>query len=105
VVICGGIKGTLLKNDLFEWDDEKALANQRKHNVSFEEAMTIFEDALSVTQRDLVSSDFEERFTTIGLSLISRVLLVVHTDRGERIRIISARKATPSERIAYEEQT
>jgi uncharacterized DUF497 family protein len=95
----------LLKNDLFEWDDEKALANQRKHNVSFEEAMTIFEDALSVTQRDLVSSDFEERFTTIGLSLISRVLLVVHTDRGERIRIISARKATPSERIAYEEQT
>ena len=91
-------------SDLFEWDDEKALANVESHGVHFEEARTIFEDAYSITERDEVNSDFEDRYLTIGLSLISRVLFVVHTERAERIRIISARRATPSERAAYEEQ-
>jgi hypothetical protein len=90
--------------DLFEWDDDKALANIQKHGVTFEEAATVFGDAFSITQDDVFHSDFEERFITIGLSLISRVLLVVHAERDEKIRIISARKATPSERIAYDEQ-
>lgn len=91
-------------SDLFEWDDEKAVANVESHGVYFEEARTIFEDAYSITERDEVNSDFEDRYLTIGLSLISRVLFVVHTERAERIRIISARRATPSERAAYEEQ-
>jgi len=93
-----------LKNDLFEWDDGKALANIANHGVSFDEARTVFEDTFSITQQDVVNSDFEERFNTIGLSLVSRVLLVVHTEREERTRIISARKATPSERTEYEKQ-
>lgn len=93
-----------MTNGLFEWDDEKASANVKRHGVSFEEARTVFEDAYSITERDGVNSYFEERFVTIGLSLISRVLLVVHTERDEAIRIISARKATPAERAEYEEQ-
>jgi uncharacterized protein len=93
-----------LQDELFEWDDEKALRNLRMHGLSFEEARTVFEDPYSITERDEVNSDFEERFVTIGLSLISRVLFVVHTERAERIRIISAREATPWERAAYEEQ-
>jgi uncharacterized DUF497 family protein len=93
-----------LIGDLFEWDDEKALANVESHGVYFEEARTVFEDTYSITERDEVNSDFEDRYVTIGLSLISRVLFVVHTERTERIRIISARRATPSERAAYEEQ-
>jgi uncharacterized DUF497 family protein len=93
-----------LQDELFEWDDEKALRNLRMRGLSFEEARTVFEDPYSITERDEANSDFEERFVTIGLSLISRVLFVVHTERAERIRIISAREATPSERAAYEGQ-
>lgn len=93
-----------MQDELFEWDDEKALRNLRMRGLSFEEARTVFEDPYSITERDEANSDFEERFVTIGLSLISRVLFVVHTERAERIRIISAREATPSERAAYEGQ-
>ena len=93
-----------MQDELFEWDDEKALRNLKIRGLSFEEARTVFEDPYSITRRDELNSEFEERFVTIGLSLISRVLFVVHTERVERIRIISAREATPSERAAYEKQ-
>ena len=93
-----------MQDELFEWDDEKARRNLRIRGLSFEEARTVFEDPYSITERDELNSKFEERFVTIGLSLISRVLFVVHTERVERIRIISAREATPPERAAYEEQ-
>ena len=93
-----------MQDELFEWDDEKARRNLRIRGLSFEEARTVFEDPYSITERDELNSKFEERFVTIGLSLISRVLFVVHTERAERIRIISAREATPSERAAYEKQ-
>jgi uncharacterized protein len=91
-----------LKDDIFEWDDEKAAINFKKHGVSFAEARTVFEDAFSITVEDAVHSDSEERFVTIGLSLVSRILLVIHAERETRIRIISARKATLSERADYE---
>jgi uncharacterized DUF497 family protein len=93
-----------LQDEIFEWDDLKAAANLTKHGISFEEARTVFEDAFAITIEDTAHSDFEERSVTIGLSLISRILLVIHADRGDRIRIVSARKATPSERDQYESQ-
>jgi len=88
---------------LFEWDENKAKRNFSKHNVSFEEASTIFGDPLSVTIDDPVHSHEEERFVTVGRSVKHKLLVVVHIDRGDRIRIISARKATYNERKSYEE--
>ena len=87
----------------FEWDLNKAASNLRKHQVSFNEAATIFGDFLSVTFLDPDHSSDEERYITIGLSHQNRVLVVSHTDRNDAIRIISARKATRSERRFYEE--
>ena len=87
----------------FEWDQAKAAANLRKHNVSFEEAMTAFKDALCATARDLEHSAAERRFITFGLSAHGRLLTVSHTDRGSRVRIISARLITRAERKIYEE--
>jgi len=87
----------------FEWDEEKNRVNQRKHGIRFEEAQTAFfdEDALAFDDPD--HSDDEERFLLLGLSSMLRVLVVVHClrDRGDTIRIISARKATKTEREAY----
>jgi uncharacterized DUF497 family protein len=88
---------------LFEWDEEKSRNNLRKHGVSFEEASTIFGDPLSVTIDDPQHSAREQRWVTLGHSAKHRLLAVVHTDRVGRIRIISARMATRSEREAYEE--
>ena len=88
---------------IVEWDKRKAAANQRKHGVSFEEAATALEDALSVTFRDPDHSLEEFRFLTFGQSSTGRILVVAHTDRGEAVRLISARPATRSERRAYEE--
>ena len=88
----------------FEWDPAKAAANFRKHKVSFPEAATVFLDPGVVIEPDHVHSADELRATAIGFSALSRVLLVVHTERGERIRLISARKATPEERRRYESQ-
>jgi len=88
---------------VFEWDGRKAERNVRKHNVPFEEAATIFGDALSLTIADPVHSVGEERLVTIGESRRRRLLVVVHTDRGNAVRIISARRATRRERKAYEE--
>jgi uncharacterized DUF497 family protein len=86
------------------WDDEKAARNLRIHGVDFKEAKTVFEDPFALTILDDPHSEEEERSITVGLSLLSRVLLVVHTERKSRIRIISARKATPTERFQYESE-
>ena len=87
----------------FEWDDAKAEANLHKHWVSFPEAATVFGDTLAVTFFDPDHSDDEDRFLTIGLSQEGRVIILSHTDRGDRIRIISAREATRGERKGYED--
>jgi uncharacterized DUF497 family protein len=78
----------------FEWDDAKADSNEQKHGVSFTEAMTVFADPLSLTGYDPDHSDDENRYITMGLSAAGRLLVVSHTDRGEKVRIISARKAS-----------
>ena len=87
----------------FEWDSDKAAENIEKHGVSFEEAATVFRDRLSATGRDPDHSAGEERFIIFGFSSSHRLLTVSHTDREGRIRIISARPATRSERKIYEE--
>jgi hypothetical protein len=87
----------------FEWHGHKATANIEKHHVSFEEAATVFADELSLTGSDPDHSVGESRFVTFGLSAAGRLLVVAYTERGERIRIISARLATRSERTLYEE--
>lgn len=87
----------------FQWDPEKAAANLRKHGVSFEEASTTFGDPLSITISDRRHSETESRFLLIGASAWTRILVVVHTERGDEVRIISARLATRSERRQYEE--
>jgi hypothetical protein len=87
----------------FEWDLDKAARNRRKHGVSFQEAATVFGDTLAMTYHDPDHSSMEQRFITIGMSSARRVLIVAHTDRGENVRIISARKATRRERKHYEE--
>jgi uncharacterized protein len=89
----------------FEWDPRKADINLRKHGVSFEEPATVFRDYLSVTVMDPDHSQLEDRFLTIGTSASGRMLIVAHTeeDRGNRIRLISARALTAAERRAYEE--
>ncbi|HPD31622.1 MAG TPA: BrnT family toxin [Phycisphaerae bacterium] len=86
----------------FEWDAAKARSNRRKHEAAFEEAATVFGDPRSLTIYDPDHSIVEERFVTMGLSAAGRVLVVDHTDRAKRIRLISARKATQRERRAYE---
>jgi uncharacterized DUF497 family protein len=86
----------------FEWDNRKATANLAKHGVAFTEAATVFGDPLSLTYTDPDHSDDEERFITIGTSKQGRLLIVAHTDRDDRIRIISARKVVPKERRLYE---
>jgi len=88
----------------FEWDEQKSKSNVAKHRVSFEEAATVFGDRLSVTIPDPDHSSREHRFVTIGLSAQGRLLVVAHTDRGDNVRIISARLSTKSERIIYEEE-
>lgn len=86
----------------FEWNSEKADINVKKHGVSFEEASTVFGDYLSFTYPDSAHSIQEERYIMIGLSNKNRILVISHTQRGERIRIISTRQATKRERDFYE---
>ena len=87
----------------FEWDSSKAAENLARHGVSFEEAATVFRDVLSATGEDPDHSFDEDRFVTFGVSTAGRLLAIAHTDRDDTIRIISARPATPSERVIYEE--
>jgi uncharacterized DUF497 family protein len=87
----------------FEWDLRKAKLNFAKHRVTFEEATTAFRDPLSTTGADPDHSANENRFVTFGVSTKERLLVVSHTERGESIRIISARLAKRQEREIYEE--
>jgi len=87
---------------IFEWDFKKAKTNIEKHGVSFEEASTAFRDPLSLTIDDPLHSRDEERLVLIGRSYNNHLLVIVHTERGDNIRIISARKATKKERKYYE---
>ena len=87
----------------FEWNTEKAEANQKKHEVSFDEAKTVFDDPLFVIFADPDHSVEENRFIIIGESDQNRLLVVSYTERPPKTRLISARKATPSERKTYEE--
>ena len=89
---------------LLEWDRCKAEANIRKHGVSFEEAQTVFTDPLAITLPDPDHSEDEERFIDIGMSDNQRVLVVGYTERGQRIRLITACKASARERTQYEEE-
>lgn len=86
----------------FEWDPSKEESNRAKHGVSFKEATEVFGDPLSLTIPDPEHSVGEERFVTMGVTGGGWTLVVVHTDREDRIRIISARKADPNERREYE---
>jgi uncharacterized DUF497 family protein len=88
----------------FEWDPDKAEVNFKKHRVSFFEGATVFQDPDVVIEPDPVHSDEEWRAIAIGFSASSRVLLVVHTERQKRIRLISARNATREERRRYDTQ-
>ena len=87
----------------FDWAPRKAASNLRRHNVSFGEAATVFNDPLSTTVPDPDHSLDEDRSITVGLSYRDRLLIVAHTERGDRIRIISARELTRTERAQYEE--
>ena len=87
----------------FEWDPAKDVSNIEKHGISFEEAATIFGDPLSITIDDPDHSTTEIRLLTLGISVQNRLIVVIHTDRAETIRLISARIATPRERRNYEQ--
>ena len=86
----------------FEWDDEKAASNLRKHRIAFDEAVTVFGDAAALTFADTDHSNTEDRSRTYGLSNRGRLLVVVHTERRNNVRIISARKATRYEKGIYQ---
>ena len=88
----------------FEWDEEKAEINLKKHKVGFEQAKSVFGDSFSITVDDPDHSKEEQRFIDIGRSASGKLLVVVYTERRNKIRIISCRKATLSERRKYEEQ-
>ena len=93
---------------IFEWDAQKASTNRRKHRVGFEEAKTIFNDPFLISFPDEYHSENEQRLISIGASTDGRILLVVHTEESEGsdavlIRVVSARRATASERRLYEE--
>lgn len=88
----------------FTWDEQKALANERKHGVDFFEAQTVFGDSNSLTLLDEQHSRVEARFIELGISNRGRLLVVVYTDRETSIRLISCREATSEERRQYEQR-
>ena len=88
----------------FEWDPEKDQQNQGKHGISFDEASTVFGDPFALTINDPDHSAQENRFLTTGYSSRQRLIIVAHTDRDERVRLISARDVTATERHVYEEE-
>ena len=87
----------------FEWDLEKAAINFRKHGVSFDEAITAFDDPFHLDYYDPDHGEHEYRYLAMGYSIKGKLLIVSYTDRGERRRLISARRATRKERVCYEE--
>jgi uncharacterized DUF497 family protein len=88
----------------FEWESEKAAENLKRHGVSFEEAATAFGDPLSITIGDPDHSEAEDRFILLGMTFRGRLVVVVHTDRGENVRLISARIPIRRERQSYEQE-
>ena len=88
---------------VYEWDSGKAAGNLKKHRVSFTEAATVFLDPLAMTYQDPDHSEGEQRYVTVGESTRGRVILVAHLDRGDRVRIISARRATRKEAHEFRE--
>jgi uncharacterized DUF497 family protein len=88
---------------IFRWDPRKALANLKKHGIDFHEAATVLDDPLSTTFPDPDHSHSERRFVTLGMSSTERLLVVIHTEEGGTVRIISARRVTSPERRFYEE--
>ena len=94
-----------MEGEFFEWDDEKAELNLKKHDISFEEAKSVFYDSLSITIPDNSHSIEEHRFIIIGYSDEQRQIVVAHTERDDKIRIISARLATAGEKKKYEQET
>lgn len=87
----------------FEWDEQKAKANIQKHGVSFDEAVTVFADEMALTFADTDHFESEDRSRTYGISNKGRLIVVVHTERRNHVRIISARKATRYEKNIYNE--
>ena len=87
----------------FEWDEAKAAANLLKHGVSFDEAVTVFGDDMALTYSDTDHSETEDKSRTYGVSHKGRLPVVVHTERRNAIRIISARKSTRNEKTIYQE--
>ena len=92
-----------MKSTCFEWDSGKAATNFAKHGVHFADAVAVFEDDFALTIRDPYLG-YEERWITIGVDALGRILVVIYTWRGEGIRLISARLATPRERRQYKEK-
>ena len=88
----------------FEWDEEKAITNEKKHHVSFREGVTIFSDPGIATMDDPDHSQYEQRYLSLGYSSHGRLLVVCYTERGDDIRLISCRKATRHERTMYEKE-
>ena len=86
----------------FKWDVQKAASNLRKHGISFDEAVSVFADGLALTFVDSDHYESEDRSRTFGMSNKGRLLVVVHTERRDNVRIISARKATRYEKVIYE---
>jgi uncharacterized DUF497 family protein len=89
--------------DEFEWDGRKAAANRRRHGIDFADAAAVFEDERALTVPDEITAVDETRMLTLGRDAMARLLVVAYTWRGERIRLISARRATPNERRHYRE--
>jgi uncharacterized protein len=87
----------------FDWDQDKAVSNRSKHGVSFEEAKTVFDDPLYVDFYDPAHSEEEDRYLIVGESSQRRLLIASYTERGNLIRLISAREVTRTERKVYEE--
>ena len=88
----------------FDWSSYKATINSNKHGIEFEEAASEFFDPLAITFPDIMHSEDEERLNTFGYSSKQRLLVVTHTEKDERIRIITAREVTRKERKNYEQQ-
>jgi len=86
----------------YQWDPKKAQSNLRKHGIRFADAVSIFQDDSAITIEDIEHSEDEDRYVTIGMDAFGQILVVVYAWRGNSIRLISARKATPYERKAYE---
>ena len=87
----------------FEWDRNKEAQNRKKHGISFREAATVFDDSLSTTYPDLAHSEAQQRYITIGMTELGKIVVVAHTEERNIVRIISARPATRRERRFYEE--